>query len=69
MATGAAGGLGRAIAAALHTDGWNVLLTDTDAGAVAAAAAPLGGWSRPLDVRDESACAEVAAEAAASGSG
>ncbi|SCL17028.1 Short-chain dehydrogenase [Micromonospora rhizosphaerae] len=64
MVTGAAGGLGRAIAAALHADGWPVLLTDVDADAVAAAAAPLGGWSRPLDVRDEAGCAAVAAEAA-----
>ncbi|MER7455550.1 SDR family oxidoreductase [Micromonospora sp. NPDC126480] len=66
VVTGAAGGLGQAIAAALHGDGWRVLLTDLDAAAVAAAAAPLSGWSRPLDVRDESACADVAAEAAAS---
>ncbi|MFC4148957.1 SDR family NAD(P)-dependent oxidoreductase [Micromonospora mangrovi] len=65
VVTGAAGGLGRAVAAALHADGWAVLLTDLDADAVAAAAAPLGGWSRALDVRDEAACAAVAAEAAA----
>jgi short-subunit dehydrogenase len=64
VVTGAAGGLGRAIAAALHADGWPVLLTDVDTDAVAAAATPLGGWSRALDVRDEAACAEVAAEAA-----
>ncbi|MEV4540484.1 SDR family NAD(P)-dependent oxidoreductase [Micromonospora echinaurantiaca] len=64
VVTGAAGGLGRALAAALHADGWPVLLTDLDATAVAEAAAPLGGWSRPLDVRDEAACAAVAAEAA-----
>ncbi|MEU5831545.1 SDR family NAD(P)-dependent oxidoreductase [Micromonospora tulbaghiae] len=69
VVTGAAGGLGRAIAAALHADGWNVLLTDTDAGAASAAAASLGGWSRPLDVRDEAACADVAAEAAATPGG
>ncbi|MGC5017234.1 SDR family NAD(P)-dependent oxidoreductase [Micromonospora sp. DT47] len=67
VVTGAAGGLGRAIAAALHADGWAVLLTDLDADAVGAAAAPLGGWSRPLDVRDEAVCAEVAAEAAGRG--
>lgn len=67
--TGAAGGLGRALAAALHADGWPVLLTDLDAAAVAAVAAPLGGWSRPLDVRDEAACAAVAAEAAERGPG
>jgi short-subunit dehydrogenase len=65
VVTGAAGGLGRAVAAALHADGWPVLLTDLDADAVAAAAAPLGGWSTTLDVRDEDACAEVAATAAA----
>ncbi|PGH43936.1 NADP-dependent 3-hydroxy acid dehydrogenase YdfG [Micromonospora sediminicola] len=64
VVTGAAGGLGRATAAALHADGWRVLLTDVDATAVAAAAEPLGGWSHPLDVRDEAACAAVAAEAA-----
>ncbi|MFF5172674.1 SDR family NAD(P)-dependent oxidoreductase [Micromonospora sp. NPDC000089] len=67
VVTGAAGGLGRAIAAALHADGWAVLLTDLDADAAGAAAAPLGGWSRALDVRDEAACAEVAAEAAGRG--
>ncbi|MGK5737410.1 SDR family oxidoreductase [Micromonospora sp. URMC 103] len=69
VVTGAAGGLGRAVAAALHADGWPVLLTDLDARAVAAAAAPLGGWSRPLDVRDETGCAEVAAAAAERGGG
>ncbi|SCE65866.1 Short-chain dehydrogenase [Micromonospora viridifaciens] len=69
MVTGAAGGLGRAIAAALYADGWSVLLTDLDADAVAAAAAPLGGWSRGLDVRDEAACAEVAATAGAATGG
>ncbi|MEW2383737.1 SDR family oxidoreductase [Micromonospora sp. NPDC047707] len=67
VVTGAAGGLGQAIAAALHADGWPVLLTDLDPDAVAAAAAPLGGWSRALDVRDEAACADVAAEAAGRG--
>jgi short-subunit dehydrogenase len=64
VVTGAAGGLGHAIAAALHADGWSVLLTDLDPAAVAAAAAPLGGWSAALDVRDEDACAAVAARAA-----
>lgn len=65
--TGAAGGLGRAVAAALHADGWSVLLTDVDPAAVAVAAAPLGGWSAALDVRDEDACAEIAATAASRG--
>ncbi|WP_422734448.1 SDR family NAD(P)-dependent oxidoreductase [Micromonospora sp. WMMD558] len=67
VVTGAAGGLGQAIAAALHADGWPVLFTDLDPDAVAAAAAPLGGWSRALDVRDEAACVDVAAEAAGRG--
>ncbi|MEV4493190.1 SDR family oxidoreductase [Micromonospora coxensis] len=67
VVTGAAGGLGRAVATALHADGWTVLLTDLDADAVATAAGPLGGWSRALDVRDAAACAEVAAEAAGRG--
>jgi NAD(P)-dependent dehydrogenase (short-subunit alcohol dehydrogenase family) len=64
VVTGAARGLGQAIATALHRDGWDVLLTDADGPGAAAAAQPLGGWSRPLDVRDEAACAAVAAEAA-----
>lgn len=67
VVTGAAGGLGRAIATALHANGWSVLLTDVDPVAVAAAAAPLGGWSVALDVRDEDACAAIAATAAGRG--
>jgi NAD(P)-dependent dehydrogenase (short-subunit alcohol dehydrogenase family) len=65
VVTGAADGLGRAIAAALHADGWRVMATDVDGSAAAAAAAPIGGWHRPLDVRDAAACAEAAAEAEA----
>ncbi|WP_422737816.1 SDR family NAD(P)-dependent oxidoreductase [Micromonospora sp. WMMD729] len=67
VVTGAAGGLGRAIAAALHADGWSVLLTDLDPDAAAAAAVPSGGWSAALDVRDEAACAAVAEVAAGRG--
>lgn len=67
VVTGAAGGLGRAIATALHADGWSVLLTDLDPAAVASAAAPLGGWSAALDVRDEDGCADIAATAASRG--
>ncbi|MET8368200.1 SDR family oxidoreductase [Micromonospora profundi] len=67
VVTGAAGGLGRAVATALHADGWPVLLTDLDPAAAAAAAAPVGGWSAALDVRDEAACAEIAATAASRG--
>jgi NAD(P)-dependent dehydrogenase (short-subunit alcohol dehydrogenase family) len=67
VVTGAARGLGLAIATALAGDGWEVLLTDIDGPAAAAAAAPLGGWSHPLDVRDAAACTAVAAHAAGRG--
>jgi short-subunit dehydrogenase len=62
--TGAARGLGRAIAVELHRLGYTVHLTDVDVDGVRAAAEPLGGWSSPLDVRDEAACATVASDAA-----
>ena len=65
VVTGAARGLGLAIAEALHRMGYDVHLTDVDAEAVAAAAVPLGAWAGPLDVRDETACRAVAARAAA----
>jgi short-subunit dehydrogenase len=65
VVTGAAQGLGLAIATALRGRGYDVLLTDIDAAAVMAAAAPLGGWSAVLDVRDEEACVAVARTAAA----
>jgi short-subunit dehydrogenase len=65
VVTGAARGLGLAIATHLRGLGYDVLLTDVDEAAVTAAATPLGGWSAPLDVRDEEACAAVARMAAA----
>ena len=55
MITGAAGGLGRATARVLAEDGVRLFLTDTDAGAVAAAAADLGpavAGSRAADLTD-----------------
>src|SRR5262245_24011266 len=64
VVTGAARGLGLAIARALHRIGYAVLLTDVEADAVHAAAAPLGGWSARLDVRYEEACRSIAARAA-----
>ena len=64
VVTGAARGLGLAIATALHHVGYEVMVTDSDPDAAAAAAAPLGGWSARLDVRYDQAC-EVAAQRAA----
>jgi short-subunit dehydrogenase len=69
VVTGASRGLGLAISTALHRAGYDVLLTDVDAAAVAAAAAPLGGWSARLDVRYDQACEAVAERAAQRGGG
>jgi len=66
VVTGAARGLGLAIATALHRAGYVVHLSDVD-DSVRAAAAPLGGRATVLDVRDEAACAELAAHAAGDG--
>lgn len=67
--TGAARGLGLAIAAALHRAGYRVLLTDVEEQAAAEAAEPLGGWSTRLDVRYEAACQVVAEQAVEEGGG
>jgi short-subunit dehydrogenase len=67
VVTGAARGLGLSIATALHQVGYDVLLTDLDQDEVAAAAAPIGGWSARLDVRYDQACAVVAERAAQRG--
>ena len=64
VVTGASRGLGLAIATALHRSGYDVLLTDVDDEAVAAAAAPLSGWSARLDVRYDQACEAIAERAA-----
>ncbi len=63
VVTGAARGLGLAIAEGLHRDGYSVLLTDVDEAAVAAAAKPLSGWSARLDVRYDQACQAIAVKA------
>jgi short-subunit dehydrogenase len=64
VVTGASRGLGLAIATALHRASYDVLLTDVDGDAVAAAAAPLSGWSARLDVRYDQACEAIAERAA-----
>ncbi|HZN72379.1 MAG TPA: SDR family NAD(P)-dependent oxidoreductase [Micromonosporaceae bacterium] len=63
VVTGAARGLGLAIATALHREGYAVLLTDVDGAAVRAAAESLGCTGAELDVRDEAAVRAVAASA------
>ena len=69
VVTGAARGLGRAIATTLAGKGFAVRITDVDSEAAAAAAAETGSGasSSHLDVRDARACEELAAEVAAGG--
>jgi meso-butanediol dehydrogenase / (S,S)-butanediol dehydrogenase / diacetyl reductase len=67
LVTGAAGGIGRAIAAAYARSGARVIATDLDAAACAAtlddiASAGAQGWARPLDVTDADAAAALAEE-------
>jgi NAD(P)-dependent dehydrogenase (short-subunit alcohol dehydrogenase family) len=66
VVTGAGSGLGRAIALELAGRGYAVHATDVDGEAAARTAAELGAGARSteLDVRDESACRALAAEAA-----
>jgi NAD(P)-dependent dehydrogenase (short-subunit alcohol dehydrogenase family) len=53
IVTGAARGIGRAVAAHLARQGWRVALADLDAEAVAAAAAEIGGAAIACDVGSE----------------
>ncbi|WP_126173008.1 SDR family oxidoreductase [Altericroceibacterium xinjiangense] len=53
VVTGAARGIGRAIAARFHEEGATVVVTDLDAGAGAAAADAIGCRFEKLDVRKE----------------
>lgn len=66
VVTGAARGLGLAIARALHGRGYAVRLTDVDGDAATRAAATLGEptTASTLDVRDAAACGRLAAEVA-----
>jgi NAD(P)-dependent dehydrogenase (short-subunit alcohol dehydrogenase family) len=53
VVTGAARGIGRAIAARFHNEGAIVIVTDIDEALGTAAAAQMGCRFEPLDVRDE----------------
>lgn len=70
VVTGGGGGLGRAIALELGRRGFAVHVTDVDPDAAARVAAEVGDGARSsaLDVRDESACRELAAATAGAGS-
>lgn len=69
LVTGAAGGLGLAIARMLATRGFEVVVTDLDgAGAERAAEAiGSGATARTLDITDAGACEQAARELAAAG--
>ena len=66
VVTGAVRGLGLEIARVLVRRGLTVHLTDLDADAVATAATQIGGgaFASTLDVRDRSACHDVARQTA-----
>ena len=61
VVTGAARGLGRAMAARLVTDGFAVWAVDTDSAAVAVTASEIGATACALDVTDEAAVDGLAA--------
>lgn len=60
--TGAASGIGRAVAQLFHSKGWSVAITDVSEPQLAELARTLGServWSRVLDVTDAKACREA----------
>jgi 3(or 17)beta-hydroxysteroid dehydrogenase len=61
VVTGAARGIGRAIAALFHQEGATVILTDIDPAAGGAAAEAIGCRFMPLDVREEADWQRLAA--------
>jgi NADP-dependent 3-hydroxy acid dehydrogenase YdfG len=64
VVTGAASGIGRALATRLAASGTRVVLADVDAAALADVAADLGATGVPTDVADRGAMVELASAAA-----
>lgn len=62
LITGAARGIGAAIAQRLHHDGWRTFLVDSDADALQEQAGRLGAPAHPIvaDIADEAAVTAVA---------
>ena len=60
LVTGAARGIGRAIAQAFHDEGAQVIVTDINQASGAQTAAEIGARFIPLDVRDEAQWAQLA---------
>lgn len=63
VVTGAAGGIGRALAARLRSEGTHIVLADIDADALTATAGELGGEAVPADVSDAASMEALAAAA------
>lgn len=59
LVTGAAGGIGSAVARRFATSGWRVLLTDVDAGALGRVATEIGAACFAADLRTPAACRAV----------
>lgn len=59
IVTGGAGGIGRAIAAAFHRAGHQVVVADRDAGAAQTVAAEIGGLAVAVELAEAASCREL----------